>query len=144
MSADRAGIDLAELLERARAQVAAAAPPKPPSMLDDPHAVGVGLTADGQVRAQMAADGRLVGLLLDDRTASMSRHELQQEIIEAVNAAWASLRGANAAEASVSAADPAQLAARLAEVQEQGMRSMNRITEGLRDAMRQIEQQTRR
>ncbi|GAB7045943.1 YbaB/EbfC family nucleoid-associated protein [Catenuloplanes indicus] len=144
MSELRPEIDLAELLERARAQVAAAQPPVPRPALDDPHATGVGMAADGLIRAQMGADGRLVGLSLDERTASLPRHELQQEIIEAVNAAWASLRGAGEAEAAVSAIDPAALAARLAEVQEQGMRSMHRITEGLADAMRQIERQTRR
>lgn len=144
MDAYQAGAELAELLDRARAQVGAMQAPTPPSMLNDPDAIGVGTAADGLVRAQMDADGRLVGLLLDERTTSLPRHELQQEVIEAVNAAWASVRGANSAEAAVSAADPAQLAARLAEVQEQGMRSMNRITQGLLDAMRQIEGQTRR
>ncbi|WP_430499641.1 YbaB/EbfC family nucleoid-associated protein [Micromonospora trifolii] len=105
MDAYQAGGELAELLDRARAQVGAMQAPTPPSMLEDPHAIGVGTAGDGLVRAQMDADGRLVGLLLDERSTSLPRHELQQEIIEAVNAAWASAPGADPAEAAVSAAD---------------------------------------
>jgi hypothetical protein len=92
----------------------------------------------------MGRDGRLVELSLDDRTAGMSRPELQREIMAAVNAAWASSRGADEGEAAVANIDPAVLNERLTEVQAQSLRSMQRITDGLLDAMRQIDRSTRR
>jgi hypothetical protein len=143
MSVDRLGLDLAALLEQARTQVEAMRPAPATSSTDEPRVGGAGAAADGSIRAAMASDGRLVELSLDDRTSSMPRHELEREVMAAVNAAWASLHGADEAEAAAASIDPAVLNEQLAAVQEQGLRSMSRITSGLLDAMRQIERNTR-
>lgn len=111
---------------------------------EDPRTEGEGESEDGLVRAVMGPDGRLMQLELDERSMLVSRGELQRSIIEAVNEAWAAGRGADPEDASLANLDPGALTQSLNEARDQAVQSMNRITEGLLDAMRQIERSTRR
>ncbi|WP_162907583.1 YbaB/EbfC family nucleoid-associated protein [Allorhizocola rhizosphaerae] len=110
---------------------------------EDPRTEGEGESQDGLVRAVMGPDGRLMQLELDERSTHISRSELQRSIIEAVNDAWAMGRGADADDSAVANIDPGALTQSLNEARDQAVQSMNRITEGLLDAMRQIERSTR-
>ncbi len=140
-----AGRELADLMDSTKGQLEALRQQQLQAQEDgeDPRTEGDGGSEDGMVKATMSADGRLFALELDERTSTMSRLELQRSIMEAVNEAWAAGRGASDEEASVANIDPAALSRSLEETRDQAMQSMNRITEGLLDAMRQIERSTR-
>jgi hypothetical protein len=104
----------------------------------------MGSDSQGLVKAKLGADGRLTELVLDDRTSVIPRAELQRAIIEAVNAAWAIGRGADPQEAAAANIDPEALQRNLMQMQDQAVRSMNQITDGLLDAMRQIHNSVKR
>lgn len=141
-----AGRELAELMEATRNQLEALRPEQARLQAEgqDPRTDGTGSDSEGLVKAKMSADGRLAELVLDDRTSVLPRLDLQRAIVEAVNAAWASSRGADPVEAAVANLDPEALQRGLMDAQDQAVRSMNQITEGLLDAMRQIHNSVRR
>ncbi|GIH09373.1 hypothetical protein Rhe02_74400 [Rhizocola hellebori] len=141
-----AGRELADMLEAMRSQLGALQPQRDQleARGEDPRTDGIGSDSEGLVKAKMGADGRLTELVLDDRTSVMPRAELQRAIIEAVNAAWAIGRGADPQDAAVANIDPEALQRNLMEMQDQAMRSMNQITDGLLDAMRQIHSSVKR
>lgn len=106
--------------------------------------VGRGRALDGRIEVEMAVDGRLSGLALDPSVMRMDERMLAREIMAAVNEAWAKRAGADEAAAAVAAIDPAVLQQRLAEVQDQGLATMRRFTQGMQDAIARIERSTSR
>src|SRR5688572_3946101 len=134
------------MMEAMRSQLGALQPQRDQleSRGEDPRRDGMGSDSEGLVKAKLGADGRLTELVLDDRTSVMSRADLQRSIIEAVNAAWAIGRGADPQEAAAANIDPEALQRNLMQMQDQAVRSMNQITDGLIDAMRQIHNSVKR
>ncbi|NUT36731.1 MAG: YbaB/EbfC family nucleoid-associated protein [Hamadaea sp.] len=102
-------------------------------------AAASGTALDGKVTVKLAADGRVSELVLDDEVMSMSAQQLAREISSAFNHAWAGARSQDPAAAAVAAIDPAALASRMQELREEGVRSMQRITESLGDVMQKID-----
>jgi len=98
-----------------------------------------GSALDGKVKVRLAADGRVSELVLADEVMGMNARELGREIASAFNLAWAAARSDDPAAAAVAAVDPAALAESLRHVREEGMRSMQKITEALADTMQQID-----
>lgn len=141
-----AGRELADLMESTKGQLELMRRQQQEAQLDgeDPRTWGEGASGDGIVKATMGPDGRLTQIELDERSSLMSRTELQRSIIEAVNEAWAAGRGADPEDAAAANVDPEALSQSLDETRDRAIESMNRITEGLLDAMRQIERSTRR
>jgi DNA-binding protein YbaB len=125
--------DLDQLMESAQREADAArdrqVTPKPVE----------GSALDGKVKVRLAADGRVSELLLADEVMGLSPRELGREIASAFNLAWAAARSDDPAAAAVAAVDPAALAESLRQVREEGMRSMQKITDALADTMRQID-----
>ncbi|HET8729249.1 MAG TPA: YbaB/EbfC family nucleoid-associated protein [Alphaproteobacteria bacterium] len=100
---------------------------------------GVGRALDGLIEVSMAPDGRLSRLQMDPSVMRMDERILAREIMTAVNIAWASRQGADEAAAATAAIDPAALQQRLTEIQDQGMASMRRFTDGMRDILDRLE-----
>jgi hypothetical protein len=73
----------------------------------------------------------------------MDERELAREIMAAVNAAWAKRQGIDEAAAATANIDPGELQQRLSEVQDQGLATMRRFTQGMHDAIARIERSTR-
>ena len=101
--------------------------------------VGQGRALDGKIAVEMAADGRLSGLALDPSVLQLDERVLAREIMAAVNDAWAKRVGLDEAAAAAAAIDPAQLQQRLTEVQDQGMASMRRFTDGMQAVLDKLE-----
>ncbi|HCT78040.1 MAG TPA: hypothetical protein DGT23_15890 [Micromonosporaceae bacterium] len=133
--------DFEDLLANTRAQLEnmRAKPQQGPE-----PAVGRGRALEGRIEVEMAVDGRLSGLALDPSVMRMDERMLAREIMAAVNEAWAKRAGADEAAAAVAAIDPAVLQQRLAEVQDQGLATMRRFTQGMQDAIARIERSTSR
>jgi DNA-binding protein YbaB len=125
-----------ELLTNTRAQLEAMrAKPQP----GPAPQVGQGKALDGRITAEMAADGRVSGLALDPSVLRMDERELAREIMAAVNDAWAKRQGLDDATAAVAAIDPEALQKRLTEIQDQGLASMRRFTDGMQAVLDQLE-----
>jgi DNA-binding protein YbaB len=131
--------DFEDLLSSTRAELGRmrAAEPAPDDGFQP--VVGRGTALDGRIEVEMAADGRLSGLALDSSVMRMDERMLAREIMAAVNVAWAARRGADESAAAVAAIDPAVLQQRLTEVQDQGMASMRRFTDGMQAVLDTLE-----
>ena len=112
---------LADLVERARSALSGGAPPVP----SEPF---VGEAADGQVRAEVGADGRLRELRIDPILARRGLDEISAHVVAAVNAALA---------ARPAPADAGPLLAELKAVQEQSVAEMSRISQAFSTALAQ-------
>ncbi len=125
-----------ELLANTRAQLAAmrAQPQAGPA-----PGVGQGRALDGKITVEMAADGRLAGLALDPVVLQLDERVVAREIMAAVNEAWAKRQGIDEAAAAAANVDPAVLQERLAEVQNQGLASMRRFTDGMQAVLDKLE-----
>jgi len=102
---------------------------------------GVGEGADGLVRAVAVTGGQLAELYLDPSVFHMSPGTIAEEIVVAVNAAFADLQ-----EQVVGAAGTPNLealASQLKEVQEESNRSMSTFMSALTDAQARIASQGR-
>lgn len=112
---------LAQLVERARTAMAGGTPSVP----EEPF---VGEAADGQVRAEVGADGRVRSLRIDPMLARRGLDEISQHVVTAINAALA---------ARPAAADTGPLIAELKAVQEQSVAEMSRISQAFSTALAQ-------
>jgi hypothetical protein len=112
---------LAELVERARAAMAGNAP----TGEDGPF---LGEAADGQVRAEVSADGRLRSVQVDPVLARRGVDEIAAAVVTAVNAAL---------DARPAAADARPLLDELRAVQEQSVAEMSRISQAFSAALHQ-------
>ena len=101
--------------------------------------VGQGRALDGKIAVEMAADGRLSGLALDPSVLQLDERVLAREIMAAVNDAWTKRVGLDEAAAAAAAIDTAQLQQRLTEVQNQGLASMRRFTDGMQAVLDKLE-----
>lgn len=128
--------DFEDLLENTRAQLEnmRAKPQQGPE-----PGVGRGRALEGRIEVEMAVDGRLSGLALDPSVMRMDERMLAREVMAAVNEAWAKRAGADEAAAAVAAIDPAVLQQRLTEVQDQGLASMRRFTDGMQAVLDKLE-----
>lgn len=129
--------DFEETLSRTRAELGRLREARQPDVPQPRAAEGVAL--DGLIRAEMAIDGRLTGLTLDPSVQRIDVQMLAREIVTAVNTAWAARQGADAAAAATAALDPAALQERLAEVQDRGIASMQRFTQGMQAVIDRLE-----
>jgi DNA-binding protein YbaB len=100
---------------------------------------GIGRALDGKIEVEMAADGRLSGLALDPSVLRLDERELAREIMSAVNQAWGKRQGLDDDAAAIAAMDPAVLQKRLAELQDQGLASMRRFTEGMQAVLDKLD-----
>jgi DNA-binding protein YbaB len=127
--------DFERLLVDARAQVERLRAATPPGHRPTD---GDGTAWNGRISTTMAADGRLTRLTLDPAVRDLDPAALAQEIVTAVNRAWAARDGVDESTAAAATMDPATLGRQLAEVQEQSIDAMRRYTEGLQDAVARI------
>jgi DNA-binding protein YbaB len=88
----------------------------------------VGEAADGQVRAEVGADGRVRNLRIDPLLARRGLDEISGHVVAAVNAAL---------DARPAAVDAAPLLAELKAVQEQSVVEMARISQAFSTALEQ-------
>jgi hypothetical protein len=130
--------DFDELLSSTRAELDRMRSAPPPTE-GEPPAPGVGMALDGRIEAEMAPDGKLSKLMLDPSVLRMDEKMLAREIITAVNIAWAARTGVDAATAAVAAIDPNALGQRLTELQDQGLATMQRYTDGVQDLLDRLE-----
>lgn len=105
---------------------------------DEAAPEGTGEAADGRLRA-VARRGRLRTLTLNPRLMRLPAAELAEHAVTAANAALDDLRS-KAPSAEDAAADPAALAQAVRDVQDEGLRSMDMINQGIDAAMAQIRQ----
>ncbi|MGW5556950.1 YbaB/EbfC family nucleoid-associated protein [Micromonospora sp. NPDC003944] len=82
--------DFARMLDATVGALRAASPP--PEDEEAARQRRIGEAADGQVRAEFGADGRLASLAVDSRLMRLGSAELSDRIVEAVNAAIDSMR----------------------------------------------------
>ena len=104
-------------------------------------AAGRGEAADGQVQAT-ATRGRLESLELNPRLMRLSGEQLALYVAAAVDMALEEARAQPAPATDVPPVDPTVLAARLSEVQEEGLRSMQMITQALGEAVTVLRERT--
>ncbi|MFI0450848.1 YbaB/EbfC family nucleoid-associated protein [Actinomadura sp. 6N118] len=99
---------------------------------------GVGLAADGRVRATVVAGGRLKSVDMDPRAMRLASAELGEQIVVAVNAALDDLRTKAAAAPTDEVVDTAALGKQVEEIQNQSLRQMELITQALNDTISKI------
>ncbi|HEY0539516.1 MAG TPA: hypothetical protein VGD53_14155 [Actinoallomurus sp.] len=99
---------------------------------------GHGETSEGRVRVTAQA-GRIESVTLEPRLLRLPPEEVGELVRDAANAALTDLNGKSAADAP----DLAAISEALREVQNEGLRQMAIITDGIAGAMAQIRQRTR-
>jgi DNA-binding protein YbaB len=104
-----------------------------------PPAVGVGQALDGRVKTAMAADGRLLGMVLDPSVLRMDERDLARVIVAAVNQAWAARLGLDESAAAVAGMDPAVLQRQLSQLQDKGLDAMRRFTDGMQAVLDKVD-----
>ena len=104
-----------------------------------PPGVGVGQAADGKVKTAMAADGHLLGMVLDPSILRMDERELARVIVAAVNEAWAARLGLDQSAAAVAAMDPAMLQRQLSQLQDKGLDTMRRFTDSMQGVLDKVD-----
>lgn len=104
---------------------------------DHVPAEGHGETSEGRVRVTAQA-GRIESIMLEPRLLRLPPEELGELVRDAVNGALADLNGKSAA----AAPDLAAISESLREVQNEGLRQMAIITDGIASAMAQIRERT--
>jgi DNA-binding protein YbaB len=97
---------------------------------------GVGLSADGLIRAAAVAGGRLSELFLDPRVLRMTTVTLAEELMVAVNGAMADLQ--ERIREAAGTVDLDELANQLKDVQEESSRQMSTFLQALTDAQQRI------
>jgi DNA-binding protein YbaB len=90
-----------------------------------------GEAAEGQVRAEFGADGKLASLTVDPRMMRLGSPEMCDRIVEAVNAAIDSMRGGTEAPA---AADLTQLTEQLQQVRDTAVPRLGAFLQTLTEA----------
>ncbi|WP_410816655.1 YbaB/EbfC family nucleoid-associated protein [Micromonospora sp. 050-3] len=95
----------------------------------------VGESAEGQVRAEFGADGRLASLTLDPRMMRLSSAEVCDHVIAAVNAAIDSMRGGGP---SVASGDLQQLTEQLEQVRDTAVPRLGAFLQALTDAQERM------
>ncbi|MGW3853541.1 YbaB/EbfC family nucleoid-associated protein [Micromonospora arida] len=95
----------------------------------------VGESAEGQVRAEFGADGRLESLTLDPRMMRLGAAEVCDHVIVAVNTAIDSMRGGGPAVAS---GDLSQLTEQLEQVRDTAVPRLGAFLQALTDAQERM------
>lgn len=121
--------DMRTQLERMRSRPQQGRPPE----------VGVGQALDGRVKTAMAADGRLLGMVLDPSVLRMDERELARVIVSAVNQAWAARLGLDESAAVAVGMDPAVLQRQLSQLQDRGLDTMRRFTDGMQAVLDKVD-----
>ena len=99
---------------------------------------GVGESPDGRVKAIAVSGGRLKGIELNPRAMRLASEELAELITNAVNAALDDLRGKAADAGTAQAVDTTALAEQVEEVQNQGLRQMEVISQAIQETLGRI------
>ncbi|MEU1588032.1 YbaB/EbfC family nucleoid-associated protein [Micromonospora sp. NPDC005710] len=128
VSRDASG-DFARMLDATVGALRAVSPP--PEGEEAARQRRSGEAADGQVRAEFGADGRLSSLAVDPRLMRQGSGELSDLIVEAVNAAIDSMRGGASAPG---AADLTQLTEQLQEVRDAAVPRLSTFLQTLTEA----------
>lgn len=140
--ADFSAADLDSMLSEARRTLesmrSGSAPADPAA--EGEAVQGVGEAAEGRVKATASVGGRLKSVELDPRAMRMASAELGEQLVLAVNAALDDLRAnsAGAAAAAAGAPDVEALGRQVEQVQNEGMRQMEMITQALSDTISKI------
>jgi DNA-binding protein YbaB len=106
---------------------------------EGPDLRGEGEAAEGRVRAVAVTGGRIASLELDPRVMRSTPEELAGYLTEALNAALDALRAQASAEQGEAVPDPAVLLERLREVQNEGLRQLSVMSQGINDALASIQ-----
>jgi DNA-binding protein YbaB len=105
----------------------------------DPEQVrGSGSTPDGQAVATVVAPNRVESLALNPRLLRLGSEELAEQILVAVNAAFADFAERAREQAPSLGADPAELAGRLRTLQEESARSMESFSQAMTEAFDRV------
>ncbi|MBA9007245.1 YbaB/EbfC family nucleoid-associated protein [Thermomonospora cellulosilytica] len=131
MAAGEEGFDREERLREARERLASAG-----TVTDRAETPAEGEAANGWVRA-VAAEGRLIEIVLNPRAMRWGPAELAEHLTSAINTALDGAR-AEVLAATEPMIDPATLLVRLREVQDASMRVMAAIGQGLDEAIAKI------
>lgn len=92
----------------------------------------IGEAADGQVRAEFGADGRLESVALDPRVMRLSSVDVGEYVVEAVNAAIDAMRGG--APQAPAVGDLGQLGEQLEEIRNTAVPRLGAFLQALGDA----------
>ncbi|MEV6343270.1 YbaB/EbfC family nucleoid-associated protein [Actinoplanes sp. NPDC051851] len=92
----------------------------------------IGEAADGQVRAEFGADGRLQSVTFDPRLMRLSSAELGEYVVEAVNTAIDAMRGASPA--APETGDLGRLTEQLEEIRDTAVPRLGAFLQALTDA----------
>jgi DNA-binding protein YbaB len=134
--ADFSGSDIDQVLSEARKALESMR--KSPTPSETPPVQGTGESAEGKVKAAAQAGGRLKSVELDPRAMRLSSEELAEHIMTAVNAALDDLRSKAPAAAASEAIDTAALGKQVEELQNQGLRQMELISQALNETIAKI------
>ncbi|GAA2691959.1 YbaB/EbfC family nucleoid-associated protein [Actinoplanes palleronii] len=126
--------EFARMLDAARCALRAASPA--PQDEETARQQRLGESADGQVRAEFGADGRLAAVTLDPRLLRLGTQEIGEHVVAAVNAAIDAMR---AGAAPVPAAgDLSQLTEQLQEVRDTAVPRLGAFLQTLTEAQQRM------
>lgn len=101
---------------------------------------GTGSAADDRVRAVASTANRIDSITIDPRLMRLGSEALAEEIVIAVNAAFADLQRQAQTQAVAAPADPEEFAGQLRQLREDSVRGMVSVTSALNDVLGQIRQ----
>jgi DNA-binding protein YbaB len=127
---DRLLAETARALESMRSAV-------PPADDGEP-VLGTGTAADDRIRAVASGANRIDSITIDPRLMRLGSEALAEEIVTAVNAAFADLQ--RQAQTMSAPADPAEMAGQLRQLREDSVRGMVSVTSALDEVLGQIRQ----
>jgi len=99
---------------------------------------GTGSAADGQITATVSAANRIDSLQINPRLMRMASEELAEQIVAAVNAAFAEFAERARDSAPEPGVDVGQLAGRLRTLQDESVRSMASLSQAMAEALDQV------
>ena len=105
----------------------------------DPDLVrGTGSAADGLVVATVGAPNRVDSLHLNPRAMRLASEQLAEQVLAAINAAFADFADRARDQAPDVGVDPGALAGRLRALQEESMRSMESFSQAMVEAFDRV------
>jgi DNA-binding protein YbaB len=108
---------------------------------EDAELRGEGESESGQVRVTVVGPSRVESVRLDPRAMRMDSQTLGEEIVTALNAAFADLRAkAVTATPDTAPVDTAALASQLRELQDQSVRRMAQFGQAMNQVLAQLQQ----
>jgi DNA-binding protein YbaB len=111
---------------------------RPDNAAEPDEVRGTGEASDGQVRATVVSAGEVESLRIDPRLLRLGSEALSEQVMLAVNAAFADHRARASGPTPDAPVDPQQLAGQLRDLQDQSVRSMAAFSTAMADVLSRI------